>query len=95
MHALSRCPCASPSFGMTPTFQKKKKKKNQKICQKILKSRCHTKEGRVRPCAPVLLLVEWRRRTRGILDPLFLDLDRTGVVDINKVPDLNVARWGT
>ncbi len=37
---------ARPSFGMTPTFQKKKKRKEKKI-QKIffgnLKSRCHTK----------------------------------------------------
>ena len=42
---------AHPSFGMTPTFQKKKKK-----LKKNLKSRCHTK----RMAAPVLLLV-WQR----------------------------------
>ena len=44
------CGCTHPSFGMTPTFQKLKKKS-----EKNLKSRCHTKRKagtatRTRPC---------------------------------------------
>ncbi len=36
--------------------------------------------------------IEWRRRTRGILDTLFLYLKRTGVEDINVGPNINVPR---
>ncbi len=47
MGARGRAHPSFQSFGMTPTFQKKKKKKSKffkkNFFQKILKSRCHTK----------------------------------------------------